>query len=72
MILVQGITSGGTLAAVLPDRERAEEWIETMERTSGHGIAWSLTETQSTTVNDAIARLRPTTTTTTPSEETTT
>ena len=70
MILVQGITSGGTLAAVLPDRERAEEWIETVERTSGHGIAWSLTETQSTTVNDAIARL--TTTTTTPSEETTT
>lgn len=69
MILVQGIVSGGTLAAVLPDRERAEEWIETMERITGHGIAWSLTETHCTTVNDAIARL---TTITTTQKETTT
>lgn len=68
MILVQGITSGGTLAQLHPDRETAEAWIETMERISGHGIAWSLTETQAVTVNDAIARLKPTTTT----EETTT
>lgn len=70
MILVQGITSGGRLAVIVPDWETAEQWIATMEQTSGHGIAWSLTETQSTSVNDAIARLS--TTTTTQPEETTT
>lgn len=61
MILVRGATSGGTLAAILPNRQRAEEWIEAIERISERSIAWSLSETQSVTVNDAIARLAPTT-----------
>ena len=61
MILVRGITSGGTLAQLLPDMETAEQWIATMEQTSRLSIAWSVHRTDERTINGALARLTTTT-----------
>ena len=70
MILVRGISAGGgTLAQLVPDLSSAERFIATIEDTSAHSIAWSLSTTTSHTVNDACATI-PTTPTTT--SETTT
>lgn len=59
-MLVQGTTSGGTLAKIVP-ADRVNAYCARLQSLARLPIAWTITPTKATNVNDAIARLSTTT-----------
>jgi hypothetical protein len=55
MIVVEGTTSGGALAQLLPDAEIAVAWMRSIEEIATKPIVWQVWQTDHNSLRDAIA-----------------
>jgi hypothetical protein len=53
MMLVQGITEGGTMAELVPD-QRVDQYIARYEAITTKPIIWTVTKSEARTINDAL------------------
>jgi len=55
MIVVEGTTSGGALAQLLPDAETAVAWMRSIEDIATKPIVWEVWHTDHNSLRDATA-----------------
>lgn len=53
MMLVQGITEGGTMAELVPDQQ-VDQYIAQYDAVTTKAITWTVTKSDARTINDAL------------------